>query len=127
MEHKSAVTGHGVRTVHLCMCKYDLAVLVLTVASVIVLALVWNKLFIKIGGGGKPPKPLLHAAYAYDKTWLVNHWLLHLVSSDSHLNGLMKPVTRFGHSMHLTRPSALHGGLVNCELRNGKLTCELSL
>ena len=51
MEHKSAVTGHGVRTVHLCMCKYDLAVLVLTVASVIVLALVWNKLFIKIGGG----------------------------------------------------------------------------
>jgi len=47
--HKSAVTGHGV-----CMCvcvKYDVGrVLVITVASIVVLALVWNNLFTKIWG-----------------------------------------------------------------------------
>jgi len=43
---------------------YSFSVLVLTVASIVILALVWNNLFIK-NWGLSPPKPLIRAAYGW--------------------------------------------------------------
>ena len=50
----------------MCVCVKYFGRALLTVASIVVLALVRNNLFIKILGA-KPPKPLIRAAYAVIK------------------------------------------------------------